>query len=160
MSPEQARLLVKVSGGAIQVIRNGVDAEVTYIGAPQQEAKGHWMGKAVIESLMHSLHLSLMRHDGQRGATYKKQPASLGYTGYKNTPRKGSLAAEAEKLAQIELAFNRRLKLNCGLLWASQLIMIFKDAVAAHNAERGHNYQGHGFLTEVEVAPGVWEVSA
>ncbi len=157
MTPESARVLTKVSDGRIVIIRNGMDAEVAYDGAPAEAGKGHWMGKGVIESLMNAIRLALMTWAGQRGNTYANQPASLGFVGHGLKPRRRTLVDEAEKLAQIELAFDRRLKLDLGLMWVSEIRQLFSAAIKLHNAERGHDYQGHGYVTQVETMPGVWE---
>jgi hypothetical protein len=42
------------------------------------------------------------------------------------------------------------------LLLFSQVRKEVDKVVRIHNAEPGHDYQGHGTRTEAEVAPGVW----
>ncbi len=159
LSPASGKILERVSEGRISVIRTGMDAEILFDGAPRDEGKGHWMGKAVIESLMHCLHLAIQTLEGQRGNKYANQPASLGWTGNGQKPAPRTLLDQAEKLAQIDMAFDRRLNLDLGILWVSQIRKLFTDAIKLHNAERGHDYQGHGKVTIVETAPGVWEDS-
>lgn len=157
MSPESGKILHKVSGGRIAVIRTGMDAEVTFVGAPREAGKGHWMGKAVIESFMAKFRLILMTLDGQRGNSYANQPGNLGHVGHGLRPRPGTLAAEAEKLAAIDMAFNRRLRLDCGLMWVSEIRAAVAQAIRDHNNEPGCQYQGQGYTTQEQVAPGVWE---
>lgn len=159
MSPRAGDVLKKVSGGQIVVIHNGMDAEVLFAGANADAGKGHWMGKGVIESLMRKIHLSLQQHTGQRGSSYAQQPDMLGWGGEAKRPKRGTLADEASMLAQIQLAFGSRVKLNLGMLWVSEMRQILHGAVRMHNEQRGCKYQGHGFITQLETAPGIWEDS-
>jgi hypothetical protein len=159
MNPGSAKTLQRISEGRIVVIRTGMDAEVAFDGAPYEAGKGHWMGKAVIESLMHSLHLSIQTLEGQRGNNYGNQPGSLGWVGNGKKPARRTLLDVAEKLAQIDMAFDRRLQLDLGVMWLSQLRKLFREAIDLHNNDtnRDHAYVGHGKITQREVAPGVWE---
>ena len=155
---EPAKLLLeKASEDRISIHRTAMNGGRRWLGAPQDQGSGHWMGKGVIESFMRKLHLMLRTVPGQRGSDYKKQPANLGHSGQDNTPIPRSLAAEAAKLADIELSLNRRVKLDLGLLWLSELNNLMREAITLHNKKnRDHNYQGFGSITLQESAPGVW----
>jgi len=157
MSPDAARILEQVTDALIRVIYTGMDAGRKYPGAPADAGKGHWMGKAVIESLMRKLHLGLMELPGQRGNHYKNQPDALGYVGHDKDARLGTALHEAQQLAAIQNLTGGRVKLNLGLLYASQAAMAFRAAIKFHNEDRGHDYQGFSKLKVQEVAPGVWE---
>lgn len=65
--------------------------------------------------------------------------------------------AEAEKLAQFEIAGERRLKLALPMLYTGELDRIVRETITRHNGDAGHAYKGHGTHAEIETAPGVWE---
>lgn len=156
-SPAQT-LLEHASQGAIVIHRTSLDGgSRAHPGTHRETSTGHWMGKGVIESFMHCLHLALRPLPGQRGPSWDRAPASLGFAGLDASHTPGSLAWEAEKLAQIELASGRRLRLELGLLTFTQVSAAVRAAIKTHNETRGRSYTGHGTITQCEVAPGVWE---
>jgi len=156
MSPVGKEFLEKVTEGRIQVHYSSMNTGKRYVGAHRDAGVGHWMGKAVIESLMRKIHLELMSLPGQRGNDYTNQPANLGWNGQGNKPTPGTLAREASDLAEIVMWSDSRFRLDLGLMWASQVNAMLRKAVARHNSSRGHDYQGFGKVTEKESAPGVW----
>ncbi|MBI3985401.1 MAG: hypothetical protein HY343_00645 [Lentisphaerae bacterium] len=157
MSDVAAEVLEKVSEGRIKVHFTSMNSGRSFVGAHRDEGKGHWMGKAVLESFMRSLHLSLMFLPGQRGNNYSNQPESLGWVGQGQLPKPGTMAREAETLSDIQLAFSDRIKLNFGLCWVSEVRTALRSALKLHNTSREHQYQGFSSITETETAPGVWK---
>lgn len=156
------RVLEGATGGALQIHRTSMNGGIRWVGAPAERKSGNAAGKAVIESFNRKLHLMLMDLPGQRGNRWENQPATLGFTGGRNkdgssSTHAGSLIAEAEKLARGNLLAQGRVRLKLPMLYLSELHTIFKGAIQRHNAEPGHDYQGHGHYAERETAPGVWE---
>ncbi|MBN1671187.1 MAG: hypothetical protein JXR37_09155 [Kiritimatiellae bacterium] len=157
MSMAAKETLEKASEGRIKVHFTGMNGGKRWTGAHRDVASGHWMGKAVLESFMRSLHLALMTLPGQRGNSYKNQPANLGWIGQGQLPAAESLAREAAMLAEVQMSFEKRVALRMPLLWASQVNLILRQAIKLHNESRGHQFQGFGMVTQRETAPGVWE---
>jgi hypothetical protein len=157
MSQEAAKVLETVSEGRIKAHFTSMNSARTHAGAFRDDPVGHWMGKSVIESFVRKLHLALMSAPGQRGSNYARQPASLGWVGQGQRPVSGSLAAEAERLSEIQMAFGSRLKLNFGILWASEVNAVVREAINLHNNSRDHEYQGFKKISQEETAPGVWK---
>ncbi|HEX4084347.1 MAG TPA: hypothetical protein VHY22_05515, partial [Chthoniobacteraceae bacterium] len=143
----------------IRVHRTGMNGGVRWIGAPRDKASGNAAGKGVIESFHRRLHSALLHLPGQRGNNRDNQPASLGMESSESFTA-GGLAAEAQKLAQFQIAADAvgsRCALRLGMLYVRQLADCVRDAIKAHNGEAGHAYRGHGSHHEAEIAPGVWQ---
>jgi hypothetical protein len=157
MSRPAKEMLERVGEGRIAVHYTSMNGARAWPGAPLEAGAGNWMGKAVIESFMRKLHLLLMDAPGQRGSSYRRQPQSLGYTGHQQTPRPGTLAHEAQQLAEIELTFGRRIRLNLGLMWLHEVNTLLRDAITEHNTDHGHSYEDFGWTTQQEMQPGIWE---
>ena len=171
MSDAAQTVLEAATHGRIKIHRTSMDGGVRWVGSHADKRSGHWMGKAVIESFMRKLHLALMTLPGQRGNKHENQPANLGIesmggggTSAKFTP--GSLAAEAQKLAQFQIAIDSleaktraggRCNLHLPMLYLSRFEPLFKAAIDRHNHEPGHDYSGHGHYHEAEIAPGIWK---
>lgn len=154
---EPARLALEGSShGRIKVHRTSMDGGIRWVGAPKDKAAGHAAGKAVIESFFRRLHTALMTLPGQRGNRYDNAPQNLGYNGPGDlTP--GSWAAEAEKLATLQVAAGSRTTLKLGGLYLRELDQAVRAALHQHNTEPGHDYTGHGAFEQAEIAPGVWQ---
>jgi hypothetical protein len=150
------------SGGRIQVHRTGMNGGIRWVGAAADRASGNAAGKAVIEAFNRRLHGYLGDLPGQRGNAAGNTPANLGVEDrLKKSPGKkdaGSLVDESRKLAAIRMAAMRQggQKIELNLPLFSQVNAAVRRVVDLHNAEPGHDYQGHGTRTEAEVAPGVW----
>jgi hypothetical protein len=157
MSEPAARTLEEASEGRIKVHKTRMNGGRTYIGTPIDAPSGHWMGKAVIESFMRRLHLALLDLPGQRGNHYRNQPASLGYVGHNQNPKSGTLIDQAKKLTEIELHFDHRIKLDCGLMGSTLVGLAMRKAIELHNNNSDHDYEGFGTVLQKEIAPGVWE---
>jgi hypothetical protein len=162
MSPAAQQLIESATDGAVKIHRTSMDAGSRALGFAPDKPSGHWQGKGVIESFMGKLDLMLMHLPGQRGNKYENQPANLTGSqrrkeGEVDTVISGGEAGEAESLAQVELTADRKLGLDCGLLWLSEFNVIFRNIIKEHNASRDHGYEGFGSTTLAEVAPGVWE---
>lgn len=157
MSDELARFLRNVSGGRFQVHFSKMNRSRPYTTAPMEEASGHWMAKAVIESFFRRLHSRLTFVPGQRGSNYMIQPATLGWTGQDQRPKPGTLVAEAQKLLEIEMSMQHRIRLNLGIMWTSEVHTVLDQAIADHNNARGHDYAGHGMVTVRRSPQGVLE---
>ena len=157
MSPGAAKTLERVSDGRIKIHFSSMNRSRPYAGAPMESGKGHFMAKSVIESFMRQLHSRLMLLPGQRGNKYANAPDTLGWSGQGASAKRGTLVDEANKLLDIQLAFDSRIRLNLGLLWSSELNKILRDAINAHNNHRDHTYEGFGQVTQIESAPDVWE---
>ena len=156
-SPVAQQLYERASNGRIKIIRAGLNGGSRWPGAAKDRSSGHWMGKGVIESFMRRLHLLLREAPGQRGSSYEKQPANLGWTGMDSTPVNGSLAAQAQKLADIQLHFKQRVRLDLPLLTFTQVNTLLSETIKHHNTSRDHGFQGFGRVTQRETAPGIWE---
>lgn len=157
MSPAAKDFLERVTDGRIKVHYTSMNSGRSIVGANRDAGVGHWMGKGMIESLMRKIHLALMMLPGQRGNSYANQPRSLGWNGQGQKSTPGTLAREAEDLLDIEQWTGERRKLNLGLMWTSDVTLLLRQAIKLHNADRGHNYEGFGTVTQTETAPGVWE---
>ena len=150
------------SGGRIQVHRTGMNGGIRWVGAAADRASGNAAGKAVIEAFNRRLHGYLGDLPGQRGNAAGNTPANLGVEDrLKKSPGKkdaGSLVDESRKLAAIRMASMRQggQKIELNLPLFSQVNAAVRRVIDLHNAEPGHDYQGHGTRTEAEVAPGVW----
>lgn len=148
--------LEAASHGRIKIHRTSMDGSIRWAGSPKDKASGHAVGKAVIESFFRRLHLALMQLPGQRGNKWANQPQNLGYEGAgKLTP--GSLSAEAEKLARLQMIAGKRIALRLPMLYLRDVDAAVKEALRMHNTEPGHDYSGHGTFEQAEVAPGVWQ---
>jgi hypothetical protein len=148
--------LEAASNGRIKIHRTSMDGSIRWAGSPRDKSSGHAVGKAVIESFFRRLHLALMQLKGQRGNKWANQPQNLGYEGAgKLTP--GSLAAEAEKLARLQMIAGKRISLRLPMLHLRDVDAAVKEALRMHNTEPGHDYSGHGTFEQAEVAPGVWQ---
>lgn len=156
MSQAAAETLERVSEGRIKVHKTRMNGGRTYVGTPIDAPSGHWMGKAVIESFMRKLHNYLRELPGQRGNNYRNQPANLGYVGHEENGRAGTLVDQTQKLIEIELHFDHRVRLDLGLMTSSQVSMAMRQAIEFHNNNRDHNYEGFGCVLQRMVAPNTW----
>lgn len=158
-SPTTQNMLERASGDRIKILRTGMNGGTRWDGAAPDKASGHWMGKGVIESFMASLHRLLreLGAPGQRGSSFRRMPANLGWVGNKSNPVTDSLADQANKLARLQLHFGSRVKLNLPLLTFGQVNAIVREAIRIHNTRRDHGFQGFSQLTVRETAPGFWE---
>lgn len=157
MSRDAKHVIEQVSEGRIKVHYTSMNGGRSWNGAHPDAGTGNWMAKGVIESFMRKLHLLLMDAPGQRGSEFRRQPANLGWTGQGNNTKPGTLAHEAAILATIDLTFERRLRLNLGLMWLSQVNALLREAMKRHNEDHGHSYPDFGKITEQEIQPGVWQ---
>lgn len=149
------------SGGRIQVHRTSMDGGTRWAGSAADRASGHAAGKAVIESFNRQLHGRLNHLPGQRGNNAANSPANLGMEDRSaiSGSKRDSIVRQAETLGAIRaaaIASGDRPKIELPFLLFSQVRAEVEAAVAAHNADPGHNYQGHGTRTVAEIAPGVW----
>jgi hypothetical protein len=155
-SEASQNILEGVSNGRLKVHRTSMVGGVRWTGAPRDKASGHAAGKAVIESFNRKLHLMLMDLPGQRGNSFRNQPANLGYEGAGQfTP--GSLADEAQKLASFQFIAGKRVSLKLPMLYFRDLEKAVRLAIKRHNTDPGHSYNGHGKFIQAEVSPGLWE---
>lgn len=158
------------SGGRIKIHRTTMNGGVRWVGAPADRASGNFYGKAVIESFNRKLHLLLMDLPGQRGNKYENQPANLGLglpqpanpfpRGEDDEVRADTLIRQARQTGALQFLANGRAKLSLPMLTLDQLHTAVEAAIKRHNTESGHEYSGHGFFQEAEVAPGVWQETA
>jgi hypothetical protein len=150
------------SAGRIQIHRTGMDGGIRWAGQAADRNSGHAAGKAVIESFNRQLHYRLLHLPGQRGNNAANSPAHLGVEDRSELGRnvkRDSLTRQAEVLGQIRAmsaASGQKTKLDLPVLLFSQVRAVVESAIAAHNADPGHDYQGHSARTEIETAPGVW----
>lgn len=168
MSDAKQALLERWFDGHLKVHRTSMDGGQRYKGAASDRATGHWMAKGMIESFIRKLHLALMDLPGQTGSWYRKTPSNLfsgvarklkpGTSGAVSvTDMTGGKVAEAEALAQLDLQFENRLKLQLPLLTFTQLNDAVRAAITRHNDDPNHNYQDFQKITIAEVQPGVWQ---
>ncbi len=157
MSPGAAKVLERVTDGRIKIHFSSMNRARPFAGSPMEGGKGHFMAKSVLESFMRQLHNRLMLLPGQRGNKYENAPDTLGWNGQNSGAKRDSLVYEVNKLLDIQLAFESRIRLNLGLLWSSELNKVLRDAIKAHNNHREHTYEGFGQITQLETAPDVWE---
>ena len=161
------------SGDRIKVLRTSINQGIRWVGAAPDQNKGNAQGKAVIESFIRRLHHQLLHLPGQRGNNWENAPENLGFGRNHNSYRpfldqekeakrlKLSTTAEAERLAQ----FNRRAsaagntteKLKLPLLTFTQIRKEIADAIKHLNSDRGHHYQGHHKIQQIQTAPGIWQ---
>ena len=158
------RVLEAGSEGGIIIHRTSMDGGVSWTGCAADKASGHSAGKAAIESFNRNLHRHLLHLPGQRGNNYGNMPANLGAgdPDLRDASRsdRGTLAAEAEKLAQFALTaalLGQSAELKLPLLTISELQHEVRVVMQAHNSRRGHDFQGFHQITEAEVSPGVWQ---
>lgn len=158
------RVLEAGSEGGIVIHRTSMDGGVAWVGCATDKASGHSAGKATIESFNRNLHRALIHLPGQRGNNYAAMPTNLGAgdPNVKDASRsqRGTLVAESEKLAQFKLTamlMGQTADLKLPLLTISRLQQEVRKCIQAHNARRGHDFQGFHTVTEAEVAPGVWQ---
>lgn len=158
------RVLEAGSEGGIVIHRTSMDGGVSWIGSAKDKASGHSAGKAAIESFNRNLHRYLLHLPGQRGNNFSNMPANLGAgdPNLKDASKsdRGTLAHEAEKLAQFKLTaalLGHSADLKLPLLTISQLQQEVRKVMQEHNDRRGHDFQGFHHVTEAEVAPGVWQ---
>lgn len=158
----QAKLEGFTDGG-IKVLRTSMNEGIRWAGAPADRASGNWMGKAVIEAFMRTLHSLLQHLPGQRGNSRENQPANLGVELPEMADPVSSVrndaTARAEKLAALRLAAmhagqDARVKLD--FLTITQLRAEIVKALDRYHNEPGREFQGHGQYLEAEIAPGVW----
>lgn len=169
---EAAQLMLEEgSGGRIKVRRTGIVDGVRWIGAAPDRAKGNAAAKGTVESFIRRLHFQLLDLPGQRGNRFENAPENLGFARNHEAYRPFldeekeenranlTVTSEAERLAQ----FNRRAlgvginaKLDLPLLTFGKVREQVKAAIDFLNNDRGHDYQGHGTIQQVEVAKGVW----
>ncbi len=159
------RVLEAGSEGGIIIHRTSMDGGVSWIGCAADKASGHSAGKAAIESFNRNLHRYLLHLPGQRGNNYGNMPANLGagdpMAKDASKSERGTLAAEAEKLAQFALTaalLGQKADLKLPLLTISQLQQEVRIVMQLHNNRRGHSFQGFHHESEAEVAPGVWHI--
>lgn len=160
MSRAAAHTIEQASEGRIKVHYTSMNGGRSWAGAPMDAGTGNWMGKGMIESFMRKLHTLMMHAPGQRGSDYHLQPANLGWTGQGANAKPGTLADEASKLAAIDMAFDRRLRLNLGLMWLSEVNALLRAAMHEHNNDHEHSYPDFGRITQQEIQPGVWQALA
>jgi len=159
------RVLEAGSEGGIVIHRTSMDGGVSWIGCAADKASGHSAGKAAIESFNRNLHRYLLHLPGQRGNNYGNMPANLGagdpMAKDASKSERGTLAADAEKLAQFKLTaalLGQSADIKLPLLTTSQLQQEVRVVMQQHNSRRGHSFQGFHYDTEAEVAPGVWQI--
>lgn len=149
----------------IRVHLTGMVGGVRWIGSARDQAKGNSMGKGVIESFNRRLHAMLLHLPGQRGNHAQNEPQNMGVLGKpryrfdgKGNGRQngGTTIDEDEQLAQLNLATGGTMKLRLNHLFFRELKDAVAEAIAQHNAEPGHEYQGHRKHWQTEVAPGLW----
>lgn len=152
------------SAGRIQIHRTGMDGGVRWAGQAADRNSGHAAGKAVIESFNRQLHYRLLHLPGQRGNNAGNSPANLGIENRSEInpgSKKDSVTRQAEILGQIRsmsIQSGQRPKIDLPVLLFSQVRTLVSEAISAHNIDPGHNYQGHSARTEIETAPGVWNI--
>jgi hypothetical protein len=167
MTPAAQQLIEAVTNGQVKIHRTSMDEGMRALGFASDRPSGHWQGKGTMEAFCGKLDLMLMHLPGQRGNNYANQPANLAWSMRRKYVGKDGLetvreisggeAAQAEALAQLEVACGRKLGLDCGLLWMSEFNLILRQIIKEHNASRDHDYEGFSQVTQREVAPGVWE---
>lgn len=80
-SPARKSLLLGSWPAQLEIDSTSMDGGKNHPGAPVQSGSGHWMGKAHIESFMRTVSFFLEHLPGQRGGTFRRQPAQLGLQG-------------------------------------------------------------------------------
>ncbi len=171
-SPAAQTVLEGGSNNGIKVIRTGLNEGVRWVGAAPDRAKGNAQGKAVVESFFRRLHHELSLLPGQRGNNWNNAPENLGF-GRNNDAYRPFLDEEKEAARELKSSsqvanrlaqFNRRAaasgateKLELPFLTFNQIRVAIRKAIDFLNNDRGHAYQGHHQIEQVETAPGIWQ---
>jgi hypothetical protein len=167
MSEPAQLMLEQVTGGHIKIHRTSMDGGKKAPGFEADKGIGHPEGKAILENFNRKFDLLTMMLPGQRGNKHDVQPANLAFSQRKRVVKQdtgdvtervttGGEAGTASLIAQVEIACGRKLGLQTGLLWMTEFNMILRELIKDHNAARGQEYEGHGYITEREIAPNVW----
>lgn len=168
LNDHEARLLEQVSGGKVKILKPQMLGGKRTAMSAADKSSGHWMSK-VVESFMAKLDLYFQQLPGQRGKSYRDQPANLMHSvrgkmvedadgkKFRTTVVKGGEAGKAEKLARMDAAVDGKLGLETGLLTVSQFRAVMAHVVERHNNDSEHNYEGFGLVRQAETQPGVWE---
>ncbi|MDR1305292.1 MAG: hypothetical protein LBK76_08735 [Verrucomicrobiales bacterium] len=156
-------LLTSLLPGRIAIRRTAMNGGRNFDLDYLQESSGHWMGKAVIESLMRTLAFFLSHLPGQRGGTYQTQPAQLGLVGRDRESGKlrfladsqmavGTLAARVnaglERLPQFQWVNGRlRIKALKPVSWIQAAVL---EVVAYYNQRTDHEMRGFRRVDELD----------
>lgn len=163
-SPARKVYIESMFPGQVKIRQTGMIGGQNAPGDFVQENSGDFFGKGKIESFMRTLDYFCRHIKGQRGGTYRKQPAMLGSAGLdrkKNILRfsagsqidEAVLTAQAARaLALIESKGNDRspdARLACEafnvktpLYYMSEVLAAMELVVAYYNSRRGHRMEG------------------
>lgn len=157
-------LLESIWPGRIEVHRTGMDGGRNHAADFIQKGSGHWMGKSHIESFMRTLAYRLEHIPGQRGGSFRRQPAQLGLSAIKqldysagsqiHEAHRGELADRALRLINNgDVQSERQLKIEA-LKPVSWCIDAIKEAVAIYNANTNHRMEGFARIESQDPATG------
>jgi len=98
---------------------------------------------------------------GYKGRNYEAQPETHFHTVKvdrqtgKRTYKGGELG-RVQQLLDAENETGKVLGLQYDLLWLSDLTMKFRELIEEFNADRSHEMEGFGWVTQHQIEPGVW----
>lgn len=163
-SPARKVYIESMFPGQVKVRWTGMIGGQNAPGDFVQENSGNFFGKGKVESFMRTLDYFCRHIKGQRGGTYRKQPAMLGSAGLdrkKNILRfsAGSQIDEAVLTAQVARALalieskgtdqSPEARLACEafnvktpLYYMSEVLAAMELVVAYYNSRRGHRMEG------------------